>query len=65
MAEACEVDRMRTDPCGDEARSLVQTLNASGSGPAAFRVRLGKYKVELGGRKKTLDIRLSTVDVTI
>ncbi|MBZ5710703.1 hypothetical protein [Nannocystis pusilla] len=49
----------------DEHGTVVQTLTTGGSGQAAFRVRLGKYKVELGGRKKTLDIRLPATDVTI
>ncbi|WAS90905.1 peptidoglycan DD-metalloendopeptidase family protein [Nannocystis punicea] len=49
----------------DEHGKVVQTLTTGGSGQAAFRVRLGKYKIELGGRKKTLDIRLPTTDVTI
>jgi hypothetical protein len=49
----------------DEHGKVVNALNTGGSGQAAFRVRLGKYKVELGGRKKTLDIRLPMTDVTI
>ncbi|MCY0989515.1 peptidoglycan DD-metalloendopeptidase family protein [Nannocystis sp. ILAH1] len=49
----------------DEHGTVVQTLTTGGFGLAAFRVRLGKYKVELGGRKKTLDIRLPVTDVTI
>jgi len=48
-----------------DEQGKAQSITTGGSGQAAFKVRLGKYKIELGGRKKTLDIRLPTTDVTI
>lgn len=49
----------------DEQSKAVLTMSTGGSGRAAFKVRLGKYKIELGGRKKAVHVRLPTTEVTI
>ncbi len=40
----------------DEQGKALFSIATDGSGLAAFKVRLGKYKVELGGRKKSIDV---------
>ena len=49
----------------DEHGKALFSIATNGSGLAAFKVRLGKYKVELGGRKKNIDIRLPVVEVKV
>ena len=49
----------------DEHGKALFSIATNGSGLAAFKVRLGKYKVELGGRKKNIDVRLPVVEVKV
>ncbi len=49
----------------DEQGKPLFSITTDGSGLAAFKVRLGKYKVELGGRKKNIDVRLSVMEVKV
>jgi hypothetical protein len=49
----------------DEHGNKLLGIGTNGTGLVSLRLRLGKYKVELGGHQKSIDVRLPTMELEV